>query len=253
MCLEAGIDRATNWLRQFSSVAEQRPDLGVDPGSIPQDWHHRRSLRTPAFFWTPNRGARRFRAVPFLKRSLEIIIAALALLILSPVIATVGVLVALKLGRPILFRQGRIGLGGKPFTLIKFRSMRDGPEPDDERLTRFGALLRRTSLDELPSLWNMLRGDMTIVGPRPLLLAYLSRFSPEQARRHEVKPGLTGWAQIKGRNAVDWPERLEMDVWYVDNRSALLDMRIIVATIPMLLRGAGIAAPGRATMSEFGT
>lgn len=178
--------------------------------------------------------------------------ATLALAVLAPIIVAVGVLVALKLGTPVLFRQQRIGLGGKPFTLVKFRSMRDGPEPDDERLTGFGALLRKTSLDELPSFWNVLRGDMSLVGPRPLLLAYLPRFTPEQARRHEVKPGLTGWAQVNGRNAVDWPERLAMDVWYVDNRSALMDARIVVATVPMLIRGSGVAAPGRATMKEFG-
>jgi lipopolysaccharide/colanic/teichoic acid biosynthesis glycosyltransferase len=197
------------------------------------------------------------RASDILKRILDLAVAAPALVLLSPVMLIVAAMVAAKLGRPILFRQVRPGLHGRPFTIFKFRTMVDslGPDglplPDSDRLPRFGRWLRSTSLDELPELWNVVRGDMTLVGPRPLLTQYLSRYSATQARRHEVRPGLTGWAQVNGRNALDWDEKLAMDVWYVDNRSLGLDLRILAATLAAVVRRQGIAADGSATMPEF--
>ncbi|MFN3943462.1 MAG: sugar transferase [Allosphingosinicella sp.] len=192
-----------------------------------------------------------------LKRMFDIAVSAAALILLSPVLAGTAAAVALALGRPVLFRQVRPGLHGRPFTLIKFRTMRDAvdadgrPLSDAERLTRFGRFLRSTSLDELPELWNVLRGDMSLVGPRPLLMAYLERYSPEQARRHEVRPGLTGWSQVNGRNAIGWPEKFALDVWYVDNRSFLLDLRILFMTLGEVFGRRGISAEGSATMPEF--
>ena len=156
------------------------------------------------------------------------------------------------LGRPVFFRQPRPGLHGRPFALVKFRTMRAGTGSDAERLTRFGRFLRTTSLDELPELWNVLRGDMSLVGPRPLLMQYLERYTPEQARRHEMKPGITGWAQVNGRNALTWDERFALDVWYVDHWSLALDLRILARTLGAILRRKGITAPGSATMPEFG-
>lgn len=191
------------------------------------------------------------------KRLFDIVASILGLVLLSPVLAVVAVLVRRRLGSPVLFRQQRPGRNGQPFELIKFRTMRDaaGPDgivlPDAERLTVFGQRLRSTSLDELPELWNIVRGDMSLVGPRPLLIDYLSRYSARQASRHEVRPGLTGWAQINGRNAVDWPERLEMDVWYVENVSFGLDVRILWRTLRAVVRRTGIAAEGEATMRPF--
>ncbi len=174
-----------------------------------------------------------------------------------PLAGLVALLVAWRLGRPVLFRQERPGLHGRPFTLVKFRTMRDARDasgallPDAERLTRFGRFLRATSLDELPELWNVLKGEMSLVGPRPLLVDYLTRYSPEQARRHEVPPGITGWAQIHGRNALGWPERFALDVWYVDNRSLRLDLAILARTFLQIVRREGISAEGHATMPPF--
>ena len=184
-------------------------------------------------------------------------LALLALVVLSPVLAGVSVLVRLRLGRPVLFRQVRAGLRGAPFEIVKFRTMTDERDhrgtllPDERRLTPFGHWLRATSLDELPELWNVVRGEMALVGPRPLPVSYLDRYSDREARRHEVRPGVTGWAQVQGRNAVDWDERLEMDVWYVDHRSWWLDLRILSRTIAAVARRSGISADGAATMHEL--
>lgn len=191
------------------------------------------------------------------KRVMDVAGAALGLAILSPVLAAAAVAIRLSLGRPILFRQVRPGLGGKPFELVKFRTMRPeapcsrGVASDAERLTRLGRVLRATSIDELPTLWNVLRGDMSLVGPRPLLLEYLERYTPEQARRHDVKPGITGLAQVSGRNALGWEEKFRLDVWYVDHCSFLLDMKILFLTVLQVLRREGVSHPGEATMPEF--
>jgi lipopolysaccharide/colanic/teichoic acid biosynthesis glycosyltransferase len=192
-----------------------------------------------------------------MKRAFDIAVAAAALIAASPLLLVVALLVRIKLGSPVLFRQVRPGRGGQPFEMVKFRSMTDarGPDgqllPDADRLPAFGRLLRSTSLDELPELWNVLKGDMSLVGPRPLLMAYLPLYSPEQNRRHEVRPGVTGWAQVTGRNALTWPEKFAADVWYVDNRSFLLDLRILWLTVKALLRRDGIASTGEATMARF--
>jgi lipopolysaccharide/colanic/teichoic acid biosynthesis glycosyltransferase len=188
---------------------------------------------------------------------LDLAIAAPALVLLGPLLAIVALAVRASLGPPVLFRQHRPGRGGRPFELLKFRSMTAGLDargrtlPDEERLTPFGRLLRRTSLDELPELWNVVRGEMSLVGPRPLRLRYLERYTTNQARRHLVRPGITGWAQVRGRNAVDWGEKLSLDVWYVDNLSLALDCRILAVTAWQVLRGEGVNAPGHATMPEF--
>lgn len=192
-----------------------------------------------------------------LKRLFDLAASGTALVLLSPLLIVLALLVAIALGRPVLFSQARPGLGGRPFRLLKFRTMNDGRDSsgrllaDDQRLTRFGRLLRSTSLDELPELWNVFRGDMSLVGPRPLLMQYLGRYSPQQARRHEVRPGLTGWAQVNGRNALGWPERLAMDVWYVDHRTFLLDLRILLMTIRAVFAREGISSEGSVTMHEF--
>jgi len=181
----------------------------------------------------------------------------MCLFFLTPVFLVLGVLVRVKLGSLVLFRQIRPGLHGKPFLLLKFRTMTDARDddgnllPDSERLTRFGRFLRKTSLDELPELWNVLKGDMSLVGPRPLLMQYLDRYTPEQARRHEVKPGMTGWAQVNGRNALTWEEKFKLDVWYVDHQSFWLDMKIIAMTVWKVLRREGISQTGQATAEEF--
>jgi sugar transferase EpsL len=191
------------------------------------------------------------------KRALDVIISAMALSILCPLMGLVALAVRLRLGSPVLFRQVRPGLRGRPFTLYKFRSMTDArdsrgqPLPDAQRLTPFGRFLRSSSLDELPELLNVLRGDMSLVGPRPLLMQYLERYSPEQARRHEVKPGITGWAQVNGRNALTWERRFELDVWYVDHQSVSLDLKILALTAWKWLKREGISHPGQATMEEF--
>ncbi len=184
-------------------------------------------------------------------------VALAGLALLWPVMLGVALAVRLKLGRGVLFRQVRPGLGGRPFTMYKFRTMREaaGPDgtplPDCERLTPLGRFLRSTSLDELPELYNVLRGDMSLVGPRPLLMQYLERYTPQQARRMEVRPGITGWAQVRGRNALSWEERFALDVWYVDNRSLLLDLRILLMTVASVARREGVCQPGHATMAEF--
>ena len=191
------------------------------------------------------------------KRVLDLAFVIPALLLLTPVLAGVGVLVCLKLRRPILFRQQRPGLHGKPFILLKFRTMTSEHDaqgnllPDTKRLTPFGQFLRNTSLDELPELFNVLKGDMSLVGPRPLLMQYLDRYTPEQGRRHEVKPGITGWAQVNGRNAITWEEKFKLDVWYVEHRSQSLDLKIIALTIWRILKREGINQPGQATAEEF--
>lgn len=192
-----------------------------------------------------------------LKRFFDVIASATALLILSPVIAIVAWQISRKMGSPVLFRQVRPGLGGKPFEMVKFRTMKDAvdaagnPLPDSERLTPFGQFLRSSSLDELPELWNVLKGDMSLVGPRPLLMEYLPLYSPEQYRRHEVRPGVTGWAQINGRNSLSWDEKFKLDVWYVDNRSLWLDIKILFLTVKKVVVRDGISADGEATMSKF--
>ena len=192
-----------------------------------------------------------------LKRLLDIIIASIALILLSPLYAFVAYKVKKNLGSPVLFRQVRPGLHGKPFEMIKFRTMKDAvdeqgnPLPDSERLTPFGQMLRSTSLDEMPELWNVIKGDMSIVGPRPLLMEYLPLYSPEQAKRHNVRPGMTGHAQINGRNAIGWEEKFKLDTWYVENQSILLDFKIMFKTVHKVLAKDDISAEGEATMTRF--
>jgi len=191
------------------------------------------------------------------KRLFDQALAIPGFLVLAPIMVVIGLLVRRKLGSPILFRQRRPGLHGKPFTLLKFRTMTDERDeegnllPDALRLPPFGRWLRSTSLDELPELFNVLQGDMSLVGPRPLLMQYLDRYTPEQARRHEVKPGLTGWVQVNGRNALTWEEKFGLDVWYVDRVSLGLDLRILASTVRKIFEGEGISQPGHATMEEF--
>lgn len=191
------------------------------------------------------------------KRLFDQVLALLALALLAPVLGGVALLVGIGLGLPVFFCQQRPGLAGKPFQLWKFRTMTDKRDaqgqllPDEQRLTRLGRFLRRTSLDELPELWNVLRGDMSLIGPRPLLMEYLPLYSPEQARRHEVKPGITGWAQVNGRNAISWEEKFALDVWYVDNHNLWLDLKILVLTVWQMARGKGISANNHATMPKF--
>jgi lipopolysaccharide/colanic/teichoic acid biosynthesis glycosyltransferase len=191
------------------------------------------------------------------KRAFDAVASATALTLLWPVLAVVSVLVRILLGSPVLFRQERPGYHGRPFTLLKFRSMIAACDetgrtlPDEARLTRFARALRSTSLDELPELWNVLCGDMSLVGPRPLLKQYLERYTPEQARRHDVKPGVTGWAQVNGRNTLSWEERFTLDVWYTDHLSCWLDLKIVALTLWKILVREGISSPGLATMHEF--
>jgi len=191
------------------------------------------------------------------KRCFDIILTVPACIVLLPVCMMIAVSVRTLIGPPILFSQNRPGLNNKPFKLYKFRTMTDARDadgnlrPDQDRLTRFGRFLRATSLDELPELFNVLKGDMSLVGPRPLLMQYLERYSPEQARRHDVNPGITGWAQVNGRNAITWEEKFKLDVWYVDNHSLWLDVKIIFMTIWKIFTREGINQPGQATMEEF--
>ncbi len=195
--------------------------------------------------------------MPFTKRLFDLVFSFFALVILSPIMLAMAIFVRLFLGTPILFKQQRPGYKGRPFFIYKFRSMKDGlakdgnPLPDSERMTRFGRLLRSLSLDELPEIFNILRGEMSFVGPRPLLMEYLPLYSPEQARRHDVVPGLTGWAQVNGRNALDWPTRFKLDVWYVDNWSFWLDVKIILMTAWKALAREGINQQGQATVEYF--
>jgi sugar transferase EpsL len=193
----------------------------------------------------------------FVKRCMDVILGSALLLATTPLMAIIAIAVWVDLGRPILFRQVRPGLQGRPFTILKFRTMRDlrdgegQPVHNELRLTRFGKFLRSASLDELPELWNVVTGDMSLVGPRPLLMEYLPLYTARQMRRHELRPGMTGWAQINGRNIVPWEERFEMDVWYVDNRSVWLDLRILATTVATILSRKGISVPGRATIDRF--
>jgi sugar transferase EpsL len=186
-----------------------------------------------------------------MKRLLDIIFTLLLLMVFLPVLLVVALMVKVNFGTPILFSQLRPGLQGKTFTLYKFRTMNIGDDSDQDRLTLFGKLLRKISLDELPQLWNVLRGDMSIVGPRPLLPEYLPLYSERQSRRHDVRPGITGWSQVNGRNIPSWEERLEMDVWYVENQSFLLDCRIILKTVGRVFSTSGVSAKGQATVEPF--
>jgi lipopolysaccharide/colanic/teichoic acid biosynthesis glycosyltransferase len=191
------------------------------------------------------------------KRLTDIALSSIGLLLLAPLILVLAVLVRVRLGSPVLFRQERPGLHGTPFTILKFRTMTDERDesgillPDDQRLTRFGRFLRASSMDELPELWNVLRGDMSLVGPRPLLMEYLPLYTTEQARRNEVRPGITGWAQVNGRNALNWEEKFKLDVWYVDNQSLWLDLKILFLTVKKVLVREGISGEGHATMERF--
>jgi sugar transferase EpsL len=192
-----------------------------------------------------------------MKRCFDLLISFILLLILSPVIVCISILVRMRLGSPILFKQQRPGQYGKPFYIYKFRSMIDKRDaegellPDHVRLTSFGRTLRKCSIDELPQLINVIKGDISLVGPRPLLMEYLALYSPEQMKRHDVRPGITGWAQINGRNAITWDEKLALDVWYVENRSFLLDMKILVLTVVKVIKSDGIQQKGHATMEHF--
>lgn len=192
-----------------------------------------------------------------MKRMFDIALAGLGLLFLLPVLLGVALAIRFNLGSPVLFHQERPGLKGKPFRMVKFRSMKDGvgsdgvPLPDEMRLTKFGRILRASSLDELPELWNVLKGDMSLVGPRPLLMEYLPLYSEEQSKRHEVRPGVTGWAQVNGRNALAWEDKFKLDVWYVENRSFSLDIKILYLTVKKVLVRDGISESGQATATKF--
>jgi sugar transferase EpsL len=191
------------------------------------------------------------------KRLFDLTLTVSGLIALSPILACIAVFVRAKLGSPVLFRQVRPGIGGKPFTLYKFRTMTNARDaagnllPDWKRLSRFGCFLRSASIDELPELLNVLKGDMALVGPRPLLMEYLDRYTPEQARRHEVHPGITGWGQVKGRNALSWEKKFQLDVWYIDNMSLWLDLKILIMTLMMVFKREGINAEGHETMPKF--
>lgn len=192
-----------------------------------------------------------------MKRLFDFIVALSAFVMLLPIIVIVAILIRTKLGSPILFTQNRPGLHGKVFKMMKFRSMLDAKDkhgnllPDNERMTKFGAFLRSTSLDELPGLFNVLKGDMSLVGPRPLLVQYLPLYNSEQAKRHNVRPGITGWAQVNGRNAIGWDEKFKLDVWYVENQSFLLDMKILLLTVKKVFIREGISADGHVTIEPF--
>lgn len=192
-----------------------------------------------------------------MKRFMDIVLASFGLIALLPVIGIVALCIRRKLGSPVIFSQMRPGMHGEPFEMVKFRTMLDGfdsagnPLPDSQRMTAFGRLLRSTSLDELPELWNVLKGEMSLVGPRPLLMEYLPLYSPGQYRRHEVRPGVTGWAQINGRNALSWEDKFKLDVWYIDNRSFWLDCKILFLTVKKVFVRDGISADGEATMTKF--
>lgn len=192
------------------------------------------------------------------KRSIDVFLASIALLLLSPFIVIIYFCIWLVDGKPVIFKQMRPGYLGRPFFIYKFRTMKDIRDkngnllPDEYRLTSFGKFLRKSSLDELPELWNVIKGDMSLVGPRALLMEYLSRYTPAQARRHEVKPGITGWAQVNGRNAITWEEKFKLDVWYVDSCNLWLDLRIIIMTLIKVLKMEGISAKGHITMPRFG-
>ena len=192
-----------------------------------------------------------------LKRTFDVFAAFFGLIVLSPIMIFLAWKIRRKLGSPVLFRQIRPGLNGKPFEMVKFRTMRDATDeegrqlPDNQRMTSFGSFLRSSSLDELPELWNVLKGEMSLVGPRPLLMEYLPLYTPEQYRRHDVRPGITGWAQINGRNSLSWEDKFKLDTWYVDNRTMRLDIKIICLTLKKVIVKEGISADGEATMSKF--
>ncbi|PNH80575.1 sugar transferase [Vibrio diazotrophicus] len=192
-----------------------------------------------------------------MKRIFDFVLSLAALIVLSPIIAIVALKIRKNLGSPILFRQTRPGMNGKPFKMVKFRTMKDAVDlkgnslPDSDRMTPFGYKLRNTSLDELPELWNVLKGDMSLVGPRPLLMRYLPLYTTEQARRHEVRPGVTGWAQVNGRNAISWKDKFSLDVWYVDNHNLFLDIKILFLTVKKVFVREGISADDHVTMPEF--
>jgi lipopolysaccharide/colanic/teichoic acid biosynthesis glycosyltransferase len=192
-----------------------------------------------------------------LKRIFDVVFSGVGLVVLAPLMVVIAILIRITMGPPVLFRQTRPGLNGVPFTLFKFRTMRSGKsgelaiKNDAQRMTKMGSFLRKCSLDELPELWNVLRGEMSLVGPRPLLMEYLERYTPQQARRMEVRPGITGWAQVNGRNALSWDEKFKLDVWYVDHQSFWLDMKILGMTAVQVLARKGISAEGCATMPEF--
>lgn len=191
------------------------------------------------------------------KRLFDVSVALALLVVLSPLLTIVALLIAFRLGRPVLFRQHRPGLHGQPYEIVKFRTMRDAvdsqgrPLPDEARMTRLGTWLRATSIDELPELWNVVKGEMSLVGPRPLMMEYLPRYSAEQQRRHDVLPGITGWAQVNGRNSLSWQEKFELDVWYVDHRTAWLDLRILMLTVKKVFCRDGISAEGHVTVEDF--
>jgi sugar transferase EpsL len=197
------------------------------------------------------------RTIPFSKRALDLVITIPGIIVFSPFLLIISILVLVNFGTPILFRQKRPGYRSKPFYVYKFRTMTDARDaqsnllPDSQRITRLGRFLRSTSLDELPEMFNVLKGEMSWVGPRPLLMQYLERYSPEQARRHDVLPGITGWAQINGRNSLTWEEKFKLDVWYVDHQSFGLDIKILLISILKVLRREGINQPGQATAEEF--
>ena len=197
------------------------------------------------------------KSTPLIKRVFDVLFSLIAVIILSPVLIVVSIVLAISDGFPVFFTQTRPGKNGNPFDLHKFRTMKvvrnqnDELSADSDRITKFGNFLRKTSLDELPELFNVLKGEMSIVGPRPLLMQYLGRYSDQQSRRHEVLPGITGWAQINGRNAISWEEKFRLDVWYVDHWTLRLDFKIILQTIWKVIKGEGISQPGRATMDEF--
>ena len=201
--------------------------------------------------------ARLDRGIVDMKRTLDVVGSSMGLLVLSPILIALSVLVRLSMGSPVFFRQRRPGLQGQPFVILKFRTMTNERDvdgdllPEEERLTTVGRFLRSASLDELPELWNVLRGEMSLVGPRPLLMEYLPRYTDRQARRHEVRPGITGWAQVNGRNARSWEERLEMDVWYVENQSLWLDLKILCQTVVKVLKREGVTQPGHVTVERF--
>ncbi|WP_409290052.1 sugar transferase [Pseudomonas sp. KCJK8927] len=192
-----------------------------------------------------------------LKRFIDILFSLLGLIVLMPVFVLVAVIIRRELGSPVLFRQIRPGRNGEPFEMVKFRTMRDAtdehghPLSDAERMTKLGAFLRASSLDELPELWNVLKGDMSLVGPRPLLMEYLPLYNSRQYKRHDVRPGVTGWAQVNGRNSLTWAKKFELDVWYVENRSIWLDVKILFLTLQKVIKRDGISADGEATMSKF--
>jgi len=197
------------------------------------------------------------RGIPVVKRLFDLLLTIPGVILISLLLAVLAMLVRINLGAPVIFRQRRPGYRGEVFTLYKFRSMRDAtasngkPLPDGERLTRLGRFLRTLSLDELPELWNVIKGELSLVGPRPLLIEYLPLYSAEQARRHDVLPGITGWAQVNGRNALSWQDKFKLDVWYVDHLSFWLDIKILWLTVWKVIIGEGISQPGRATMDEF--